>query len=80
MLSFIKLGMRVFEFLSPTAVIGTLASDITTAVNAVAATGLLARDRSIQAHHQRVAAVSSMRGRRWYLCRSVGRRARQTSR
>ena len=55
-LSFIKLGMRVFEFLSPTAVIGTLASDITTAVNAVAATGLLARDRSIQAHHQRVAA------------------------
>ena len=55
-LSFIKLGKRVFEFLSPTAVSSKLASDIATAVNAAGTTGLLANDRSIQSHHQRVAA------------------------
>ena len=55
-LSFIKLGKRVFEFLDPEAVTSSLASDIATAVNSVAGTGLLARDRSIQAHHQAVAA------------------------
>ena len=55
-LSFIELGKRVFEFLSPTAVTSKLASDIATVVNAAAATGFLAGDRSIQSHHQRVAA------------------------
>ena len=54
-LSFIKLGKRVFEFLDPEAVTSSLAKDIATAVNSVAGTGLLARDRSIQAHHQGVA-------------------------
>ena len=55
-LSFIKLGKRVFEFLDPEAVTSSLASDIATAVNSVAGTGLLTRDRSIQAHHQAIAA------------------------
>ncbi|MDE0357075.1 MAG: hypothetical protein OXN92_04950, partial [Gammaproteobacteria bacterium] len=49
-LSFINLGKRVFEFLDPEAVTSSLAGDIATAVNSVAGTGLLARDRSIQAH------------------------------
>ena len=55
-LSFIKLGNRVFEFLDPEAVTRSLTRDIATAVNSVAGTGFLARDRSIQAHHQKVAA------------------------
>ena len=55
-LSFLKLGKRVFEFLDPEAVTIALASDIATAVNSVAATGILAGDRSIQAHHQKLAA------------------------
>ena len=55
-LSFIKLGKRVFEFLDPEAVTRSLTRDIATAVNSVAGTGFLARDRSIQAHHQKVAA------------------------
>lgn len=54
-LSFIKLGKRVFEFLDPEAVTSSLAGDIATAVSSVAGTGLLARDRSIQAHHQGIA-------------------------
>lgn len=54
-LSFIKLGKRVFEFLDPEAVTSSLATDIATAVNSVVGTGPLARDRSIQAHQQGVA-------------------------
>ena len=55
-LSFIELGKRVFQFLDPEAVTTSLASDIATAVSSVKGTGLLARDRSIQAHLQAVAA------------------------
>lgn len=55
-LSFIPLGKRVFRFLDPEAVTSSLARDVTSAVNSVAATGIFASNRSIQAHHQRVAA------------------------
>jgi len=55
-LSFIKLGTRVFQFFDPAAVTRSLASDIATAVKSVASSGVLAGDRSIQAHHQRIAA------------------------
>ena len=55
-LSFITLGKRVFKFLDPQAVTSSLTSDIASAVNSVAASGVLAGDRSIQAHHQKVAA------------------------
>ena len=55
-LTFIPLGMRVFGFLDPGAVTRSLTADIVTAVESVAASGILARDRSIQAHHQKTAA------------------------
>ena len=55
-LSFVTLGKRVFTFLDPEAVTRQLSNDIATAVNATAATGFLAKDRSIQSHHQRTAA------------------------
>ena len=55
-LSFINLGKRVFEFLDPAAVTSSLTRDIATAVGSVTGTGLLARDRSIQAHQQKIAA------------------------
>ena len=55
-LTFIPLGKRVFGFLDPGAVTMSLTDDIATAVKSVAASGILAWDRSIQAHHQRVVA------------------------
>ena len=56
MLTFIPLGKRVFGFLDAGAVTRSLTADIATAVQSVAASGILAGDRSIQAHHQKVAA------------------------
>lgn len=55
-LSFITLGKRVFEFFDPAAVTRALTRDIATSVNSVAASGVLAGNESIQAHHQKVAA------------------------
>ena len=55
-LSFLPLGKRVFRFLDPEAVTASLAKDIRVAVSTVAGSGTLARNRSIQAHHQKVAA------------------------
>ncbi len=55
-LTFIPLGMRVFGFLDPGAVTRSLTADIETAVKSVAASGILARDRTIQADHQKTAA------------------------
>ena len=57
-LSFLLLGKRVFQFLDPEAVTNSLARDIAVAVKSVSGTGILASDRSIQAHHQKVAARS----------------------
>ena len=57
-LSFLFLGKRVFRFLDPEAVTNSLARDIAAAVKSVSGTGILASDRSIQAHHQKVAARS----------------------
>lgn len=55
-LAFIRLGKRVFGFLDPEAVTRSLTDDIATAVKSVAASGILAGDRSIQAYHQKIAA------------------------
>ena len=57
-LSFLFLGKRVFQFLDPEAVTNSLARDIAVAVKSVSGKGILASDRSIQAHHQKVAARS----------------------
>ena len=55
-LSFITLGKQVFEFFDPAEVTLSLTRDIATAVKSVAASGVLARNQSIQAHQQKVAA------------------------
>ncbi|MCY3600198.1 MAG: hypothetical protein OXN85_09545, partial [Gemmatimonadetes bacterium] len=55
-LTFIPLGKRVFGFLDPEEVTRSLTEDVVKAVKSVAAPGVLARNRSIQAHHRRVAA------------------------
>lgn len=57
-LSFLLLGKRVFRFLDPEAVTASLARDIAVAVKSVSGTGILASDRSIQAHHQKAASRS----------------------
>lgn len=55
-IAFIPLGRRVFRFLDPEMVTSSLMNDIKTAIKSVTASGVLARDQSIQAHHQKSAA------------------------
>ena len=55
-MAFIPLAKRVYIFLSPEGLIGSLMEDIRTAVNSVSTPGILSKDQSIQAHHQQIAA------------------------
>ena len=55
-LAFFPLGKRVFLFLSPEELTRSLMDEIRTAVISVNAPGILSKDQSIQAHHQKIAA------------------------